>query len=457
VLKNINEHKNQIVIFTLFLISLDAYNIMNIPIQYIGFVILFFTASILIGKKLFFLSTILYIFLLVFLSPILFTFRISNNFYWLNVNNIRLFNLITFFVVFLFCFTVFNIDKSSNFFNYLEKFILIISLVSLYIYFAQIFDLPEFVRNRSGTNLIENPVQTTFWPYQNHRLLGTFREPLLFVSFITPLYLLTLKFKKDPSHIFIITCSLSIGLAGSDLFLFYFSIFILIFLLTTGINTLKINHRNSVNRKILLGLALPILFSFVSIVECNVNTNSSDCNLLEIKNDSNQKIYKFDAYENLTNFDIDRTNIFNYFIVEGISETSLGLSRPTNNYNNYINYNLNIEQYLINRTLPEYLSTRYFSQNFGTGNYSYLKFTPNFQNLFIYIYLTYGSLLMVFIGSIFIFSIYISKNRKDVIYLHLIIFLFFLIPIEELTGFTGLIFGICYKMLKRYLFYDPIV
>ena len=167
----------------------------------------------------------------------------------------------------------------------------------------------------------------------------------MFVSFITPLYLLTLKFKKDPSHIFIITCSLCIGLAGSDLFLFYFSIFILIFLLTTGINTLKINHRNSVNRKILLGLALPILFSFVSIVECNVNTNSSDCNQLEIKNESNQKIYKFDAYENLTNFDVDRTNIFNYFFVEGISETSLGLSRPINNYNNYINYNLNIEQY----------------------------------------------------------------------------------------------------------------
>jgi len=120
------KHKNQIVIFTLLLISLDAYNIMNIPIQYFGFAILFFTASILVGKKLFIQSPISYIFLLVFLSPILFTFRISNNFYWLNVNNIRLFNLITFFVVFLFCFTVFNIDKSSNFFNYLEKFILII-------------------------------------------------------------------------------------------------------------------------------------------------------------------------------------------------------------------------------------------------------------------------------------------------------------------------------------------
>ena len=200
------EHKNKIVIFTLLLISLDAYNLINIPLQYFGFILLFFTASIFIRKKIFFQSPFLNIFLLIFIIPILFTFKISNNFDWLNVNNIRMFNLLTFFVVFLFCFTVFNIDKSSIFFNYLEKFILIISLVSLYIYFAQIFDLPEFVRNRSGTNLIGNPVQTTFWPYQNHRLLGTFREPLLFVSFITPLYLLTLKCKKDPSHISIITC-----------------------------------------------------------------------------------------------------------------------------------------------------------------------------------------------------------------------------------------------------------
>ncbi len=44
------------------------------------------------------------------------------------------------------------------------------------------------------------------------------------------------------------------------------------------------NERNSVNRKIILGLTLPILFSFISIVECNVNPNSSDCNQLEIKN-----------------------------------------------------------------------------------------------------------------------------------------------------------------------------
>ena len=451
------EHKNKIVIFTLLLISLDAYNLINIPLQYFGFILLFFTASIFIGKKIFFQSPFLYIFLLIFIIPILFTFKISNNFDWLNVNNIRMFNLVTFFVVFLFCLTTSNIGESSNFFSYLEKFILIISLVSLYIYFAQLFDLPELYRNRSGTNLIGNPIQTTFWPYEHHRLLGTFREPLLFVSFITPLYLLTLKFKKDPSHIFIIACSLCIGLAGSDLFLFYFSIFIFIFLLTTGFNALKTNEKNSVNKKIILGLSLPILFSFISIVECNVNPNSSDCAQLEIKNESNQKIYKFDAYENITNFDVDRTNIFNYFIVEGVSETSLGLSRPINNYNNYINYNLNIEQYLINRTLPEYLSSRYFLQNFGTGNYSYLKFTPNFQNLFINIYTTYGSLLMVFIGSIFIFSIYFSKNREDVIYLHLIIFLFFLIPIEELTGFTGLIFGICYKILKKDLLHDTIV
>jgi hypothetical protein len=130
---------------------------------------------------------------------------------------------------------------------------------------------------------------------------------------------------------------------------------------------------------------------------------------------------------------------------------------PLNNFNSYINKNLNIEQYLTNRTLPQFLSTKYLSQNFGTGNYSYLKFTPNFQNLFINFFLTYGSLFLVLIGSIFIISIYFSKNKNNIIYLHFIIFLFFLFPIEELTAFTGLIFGVCYKMIKKELVNDPII
>ena len=456
-LKNIKELSNPIVIFALSLISLDAYNFKKIPFQYFGFIILFFLAIFLSNKKIIKNSLVFYTFLMIFFMPVFFYLIITNNFHLFNTNNVRIFNLITFFVVFIYFFTTFNFERTNSFFVYLEKFILIISLLSLYIYFAQIYDLPEFTRNRSGTNLLGSSLQTTFWPYQHHRLLGTFREPLLFVSFITPIYLLILNYRKEVSYFLIIICSLCIGLAASDLILFYFSFFLVIYLTITYAKIFNINKSKIVNKKIILGLTLPIIFSFISIVECNVNPKSSDCYQFDISYVNTETFYKSDAFKDITSFDVDRRNIVYYFFNEGSNETSLGLYTPLNNFSNYVNKNLYFEQYLTNRTLPEFLSTRYLSQNFGTGNYSYLKFTPNFQNLFVNIYLTYGSLFLVLIGSIFIISIYFSRNKNNVVYLHFIIFFFFLIPIEELTAFTGLIFGVCYKMIKKELVNDQII
>ena len=456
-LKNIKKIANPIVFLALSLISMDAYNFKKIPFQYFGFLILFCLAFFLTTKKIKINSLVFYTFFLLIFIPVFFTLRITNNFYFLSTDNIRLFNLISFFAVFLYFFTTFNFESNKSFFVYLEKFILIVSLLSLYIYFAQIYDLPELTRNRSGTNLLGNSLQTTFWPYQHHRLLGTFREPLLFVSFISPLYLLLLKYKSDVSYFIIFISSLCIGLAASDLTLFYFSIILAIYLTMIFFKNFNMNESKFVIKKIILGLTLPILFSFISIVECSVNPKSIDCTQFDISFDNTETLYKSDAYEDIISFDADRRNIVSYFFYEGSNETSLGLYMPLNNFNSYINKNLNIEQYLTNRTLPQFLSTKYLSQNFGTGNYSYLKFTPNFQNLFINFYLTYGSLFLVLIGSIFIISIYFSKNKNNIIYLHFIIFLFFLFPIEELTAFTGLIFGVCYKMIKKELVNDPII
>ena len=456
-LKNIKKIANPIVFLALSLISMDAYNFKKIPFQYFGFLILFCLAFFLTTKKIKINSLVFYTFFLIIFIPVFFTLRFTNNFYFLSTDNIRLFNLISFFAVFLYFYTTFNFESNKSFFVYLEKFILIVSLLSLYIYFAQIYDLPELTRNRSGTNLLGNSLQTTFWPYQHHRLLGTFREPLLFVSFISPLYLLLLKYKSDVSYFIIFISSLCIGLAASDLTLFYFSIILAIYLTMIFFKNFNMNESKFVIKKIILGLTLPILFSFISIVECSVNPKSIDCTQFDISFDNTETLYKSDAYEDIISFDADRRNIVSYFFYEGSNETSLGLYMPLNNFNSYINKNLNIEQYLTNRTLPQFLSTKYLSQNFGTGNYSYLKFTPNFQNLFINFYLTYGSLFLVLIGSIFIISIYFSKNKNNIIYLHFIIFLFFLFPIEELTAFTGLIFGVCYKMIKKELVNDPII
>lgn len=451
---NLKKLNSTIVILALLLISLDAYSINDFPIQYIGFIVLFFLSIMLNKNNILNLNPAFFIVFTIMFVPLFFSFNVSRNFNLLNFENIRVFNFLTFFVVFIFFYMSFNIGDTNNFFSLIEKLLVFISLVSLYVYFAQIFDFPELNRNRSGTNLLGNSLQTTFWPYQSHRLLGTFREPLLFVSFISPLYLLTLKFKKVPNNFFIFITSLCIGLTGSDLVVFYFLIFISLFIFLSIYSFYKKKTDLILSKKLFLGLVLPILFSFLTIIECNINPQSSDCVQFEIENNISNKIYNFDTYQNLTNLDLDRLNILNFFTSEGNYDSSLGFYEPTKKYSNYVNFKLNIEQYLTNRTLPEYLSTRYLSQNFGTGNYSYLKNIPNFQNLFIYIYLTYGSLLLVIISSIFIFSLFFGKSKLNSIFLHMIIFLFFLIPIEELTAFTGFIFGICYKILSKEILND---
>ena len=75
-----------------------------------------------------------------------------------------------------------NINKEA-FINYLEKFLVLISLLAIYIFFSQIFDLYEPIRNQIKYKCIgSNTIQTTFWPYEPHRAMRTFREPFYLVS-----------------------------------------------------------------------------------------------------------------------------------------------------------------------------------------------------------------------------------------------------------------------------------
>mgnify|MGYP000138178802 CR=1 FL=1 len=66
------------------------------------------------------------------------------------------------------------------------------------------------------------------------------------------------------------------------------------------------------------------------------------------------------------------------------------------------------EMYLTNRSLPEYLLTRYEAKNFGTGNYSLLRYAPNVQNLFVNTLLSLGvsfiALLFLFVIQVFYFE-----------------------------------------------------
>ena len=214
--------KIQALILIFFLISLDAYSLFNIPLQWIG--LAFLSLFLLLNLK--FIETrfnnILYLFGVLLFIPILHEI-ISDNSLLRNLSyQLRIFNFVTFLIALYASLTFFeNIDK-ENFVNYLEKFLVLISLVAIYIFFTQIFDLYEPLRNRSNTSYRgSSTTQTTFWPYEPHRAMSTFREPVLFISYMIPLSLI-LFFEKNKINFFtILTISLALGLSRSDLLRIY--------------------------------------------------------------------------------------------------------------------------------------------------------------------------------------------------------------------------------------------
>ena len=137
--KQIN-FKIQALILIFFLISLDAYSLFNIPLQWIG--LAFLSLFLLLNLK--FIETrfnnILYLFGVLLFIPILHEI-ISDNSLLRNLSyQLRIFNFVTFLIALYASLTFFeNIDKET-FVNYLEKFLVLISLVAIYIFFTQIFD-----------------------------------------------------------------------------------------------------------------------------------------------------------------------------------------------------------------------------------------------------------------------------------------------------------------------------
>ena len=61
--------------------------------------------------------------------------------------------------------------------------------MSIYFFIAQIFNIPEPIRNRPGTGILGFDIQTTFWSSGSHRMLGTFREPVFLVSLLFPSFI----------------------------------------------------------------------------------------------------------------------------------------------------------------------------------------------------------------------------------------------------------------------------
>jgi len=429
---------NPLLIFSILCYGLDSYSIFNIPFSWIGLIAIFAVAVFSDYKILF--NWNLYLLICLFLIPTLFSL-IPLGSTQINLNLLlRILNIVSFFMVFHFSLDYFNASNIADFINLLQKLILIFSLYTVYVYFAQIYDLSEFIRNRSNTGLLGNSSQTIFWKYEPHRAMGSFREPILLSSVLMPLYLLYL-FTAEKLHKFtVIFTSLAIGLTRSDLVKVY-CLILLVVLTIAYLKTQKMHNS-------IFPIMLILVFSFIGIRECDLNPQSMDC-LNSTISSSEIEIFVFNGINEVLEIDNERNDVIDYFISSIKSLTPQGVTNVNSGFSTYLSREITNEMYLTNRSLPNFLLTRYESKNFGTGNYSLLKYFPNVQNLFVNTTLSLGPSFVAFLFFI-ITNLWISNNKDLHLYLYmLILFFFFLIPTEELNAFSALVIGVGYNMIVR--------
>ena len=431
------EVKNQFIISllvgSLFFYSLDAYSFFDVPFSWIGLSGIFLIAIFSDYKIL--LNSKLYLIILILLMPTFFN-NISTA---TDLNFIlRLFNTVSFFVVLLFSLKFFDNSQNTKFINLLQKLILVLSIFAIYLYLAQIYDLPEITRNRSNTGLLGDSSQTTFWKNEPHRMVGSFREPVLLASTLLPLYFLYLLSARKLHLITVILSSIVIGLTRSDLVRIYCFITLLV-LLVFYIKTKELN-------KAIFPVCLVLLFSLTGVRECDLNPDSSDCITSDTISTEVETLV-FSDLEKTFKIGDDRNSILDYAIYSFRNLVPKGVTKVNADFSSYLSQDISNEMYLTNRTLPEFLLNRYEAKNFGTGNYSLLRYYPNVQNLFINASLSLGAAFISFMFLV-ILHLFTSLEKNVSFYLFFLLALFFLLtPVEEFNAFTALVLGAGFNMI----------
>ena len=426
------------------LIFLEAYQIFSIPLSWIGLSLIFLYSFNF--KNIFTTNPLLKVLLIGFIILIIIDLSfIASNPHLLNIQYfvLRIFNIISFVVLFI-LFKNNDVIQDLQLDTKITNFIIIFSVLSIYIYFAQIFDLFEPLRNRSNTSVYSNSLQTTFWPEASHRALGTFREPSYLVSYFLPLIYLRIKSLNKLSFTTLILCSAIIGLAKSD-----FSLVFCAFLLL--IEIIEFITRKKIDYQIIIFSIIVISFSQINIVECNLNPDSKDClNYFEEKeeanifnddivfNDSNNFTEENDS---LIDFDNERFAIYRFVLDSFDNIDHKGVLYANIVFQEYSSKLTQIEMYLTNRTQPNYLLDNFPTQNFGTGRYSLIRYPINLQNKLVFYYVSYGPLVLVTIILLLLNLIKNYNNNFQFKYFIVIILFLILSPIEELNSYFGFILG----------------
>ena len=427
------------------LIFLEAYQIFSIPLSWIGLSLIFLYAFNF--KNIFTTNPLLKVLLIGFIILIIIDLSfIASNPQLLNIQYfaLRIFNIISFVVLFI-LFKNNDVIQDLQLDTKIKNFIIIFSVICIYIYFAQIFDLFEPLRNRSNTSVYSNSLQTTFWPEASHRALGTFREPSYLVSYFLPLIYLRIKSFNKLSLITLILCSTIIGLAKSD-----FSLVFCAFLLL--IEIIEFFTRKKIDYQIIIFSIIVISFSQINIVECNLNPDSKDClNYFEEKEeanifnddivfkDSNDKSIEEKSF--LIDFGNERFAIYRFVLDSFNNIDHKGVLYANIVFQEYSSKLTQIEMYLTNRTQPNYLLDSFPTQNFGTGRYSLIRYPINLQNKLVFYYVSYGPLVLVVIILLILNLIKNYNNNFQFKYFIVMILFLILSPIEELNSYFGFILG----------------
>jgi len=427
------------------LIFLEAYQIFSIPLSWIGLSLIFLYSFNF--KNIFTTNPLLKVLLIGFIILIIIDLSfIASNPQLLNIQYfvLRIFNIISFIVLFI-LFKNNDVIQDLQLDTKIKNFIIIFSVLSIYIYFAQIFDLFEPLRNRSNTSVYSNSLQTTFWPEASHRALGTFREPSYLVSYFLPLIYLRIKSVNKLSITTLILCSTIIGLAKSD-----FSLVFCAFLLL--IEIIEFITRKKIDYQIIIFSIIVISFSQINIVECNLNPDSKDClNYFEEKeeanifnddivfNDSNNNFIEENS--SLIDFDNERFAIYRFVLDSFDNIDHKGVLYANIVFQEYSSKLTQIEMYLTNRTQPNYLLDNFPTQNFGTGRYSLIRYPINLQNKLVFYYVSYGPLVLVIIILLLLNLIKNFNNNFQFKYFIVMILFLILSPIEELNSYFGFILG----------------
>ena len=421
---------------SLTLVFLDSYEFMEFPLTWLGnFLIVGICIFIFIKER---MRTNLLLLLVIFTTMLptifnLFTFDFISSEIIYTITRVASYLgfIITFFVISKSQF------KNIIFKNLTNVFYLVIAL-SIYTYFAQLFNFYEPYRNRPGTGILGFDIQTNFWITDSHRMMGTFREPVFLVSILFPSFLV-IHYKSINTTFFYFLSAVLFGLTKSELSL----ILLLAFLFVEIILTKKLNL------KVLIFAIVFFLGFFIPINECDISPQNYECpqnNDIETTNDSydedleNQltspKDFEFQNRERL-----DSIEFFTDFLSEN---TGYGFQSTNQIYTSYLAKEVNNEMYLTNRTLPEYLNVRYLSGSFGTGRYFLTYENINLQNNFMFNLFSIGIIYLIILFCIILFSL--QNNLQNGIKITFILFSVAIASIEDLLPIYGLYLSLMFTM-----------